>query len=171
MFDVGNKLWIYWLAMLRWQATQHGEWWPLDLTNIRCPGDRAYLLGHQSAWGTNLVPKKAHLGLFTDVFPSKVSHLFHTQTLSNWIVNLWWRLIIRPASEVLMRSYFSWMTSLQITPGYFRLQVLTCFAVFLSVARGIKLSYFFAFPRPPSSSSLLKERLKFDIQICASLSR
>lgn len=74
--------------------------------------------------------KKAHLGLCADVFPSKVSHLFHTQTLSNWIVNLWWRLIIRPASEVLMRSYFSRITSPQITAGNSRLWVLTCFGAF-----------------------------------------
>lgn len=102
-------------------------------------------------------PQKTHLGLFIDVFLSKVSHLFHTQTLSNWIVNLWWRLIIRPVSEVLMRSYFSWMTSPQITSGNSRLQVLTCFRVFLSVARGIKLSFFSGFLQLPLASSLFKE--------------
>lgn len=57
------------------------------------------------------------MGPFTDVFRLEVSHLFHTQTPSNWIVNLWWQLIIRPSSEVLMRSYFSWLTSPQITSG------------------------------------------------------
>lgn len=87
------------------------------------------------------LPKKVNLGLFTDVFPLKVSHLFHTQTLSNWIVNLWWRLIIRPSSEVLMRSYFSWMTSPQITPGDSGFRVWTCFfGAFLLLARGIKMS-------------------------------
>lgn len=143
MFDVKNKLWIYWLAMFRWQATQHGEWWPPDLTNIRGPGDIAHLFEHLSAQNH---PKKPIWVLFIDVFPSKVSHLFHTQTLSTWIVNLWWWLIIWPASEALMRSYFSWMTSPQITSGKSRLQVLTCFGVFLSVARRIKLSFFSCFP-------------------------
>lgn len=131
MFDVKNRLWNHWLAMFGWQAAQQAEWWPVDLTNIRCPGDIAHPLQHQSASGTKTgPPKKPNLGLFADVFPSKVSHLFHTQTLSNWIVNLWWRLIIRPASEVLMRSYFSGITSPQTTSGNSRLWVLTCFGAF-----------------------------------------
>lgn len=124
-----------------------------ELTWWETPRDPLSWRHYPSTWASislrlKACPQKAHLGLLTDVIPSKVSHLFHTQTFSNWIVNLWWRLIIRPASEVLMRSYFSWVTSLQITPGYFGLWVLTCFAVFLSVARRIKLSYF-SFPRLP----------------------
>lgn len=71
--------------------------------------------------------ERVDLGLFTDVFALKVSHLFHSQTVSNWIVNLWWRLIMRHSSEVLMRSYFSRMTSPQITAGDSGLWVWTCF--------------------------------------------
>lgn len=104
----------------RWQTTQHGERRPWDLMNTPI----YFSIHHPEA---EKMPKKVNLGLFTDVFPLKVSHLFHTQTLSNWIVNLWWRLIIRPSSEVLMRSYFSWMTSPQITSGDSGLWVWTCF--------------------------------------------
>ena len=138
--DVRNKLRLYWLAMFGWQVARPGEWCPVDLTNS--PRDVAHPLQHPSARGTKRAQKIVHLGLFIDVFPSKVSHLFHTQTPSNWIVNLWWRLIIWPASEVLMRSYFSWMTSPQITPGDSGLRVLTCFFFWahLLLAGGIKLS-------------------------------
>lgn len=117
------------------------EWWTLGChkhlpTWRHCPSTSASI----SPRPKNSPPKKAHLDLFIDVFPSKVSHLFHAQTLINWIVNLWWRLIIRPASEVLMRSYFSLVTSPHITSGNSRLRVLACLRVFLPVAREIQSS-------------------------------
>lgn len=159
MLDVKKELWIYWLAMFLWQATQHAEWclqiWQTPAVPETSP---IYFSINQPA--AQKASQKTHLGLFIDVFLSKVSHLFHTQTLSNWIVNLWWRLIIRPVSEVLMRSYFSWMTSPQITSGNSRLQVLTCFRVFLSVARGIKLSFFLWFPAAASGFKFVEETLK-----------
>lgn len=156
--DVRNKLRIYWLAMFGWQATRPGEWGPVDLTNI--PRDVAHPLQHPSARGTKRAQKNVHLGPFIDVFPSKVSHLFHTQTPSNWIVNLWWRLIIRPASEVLMRSYFSWMTSPQITPGDSGLRVLTCFfecVFFLQEELNCQL---YAFPGAASGFKFVRGTVK-----------
>lgn len=100
--------------------------------------------------------ERVDLGLFTDVFPLKVSHLFHSQTVSNWIVNLWWRLIMRLSSEVLMRSYFSRMTSPQITPGDSGLWVWTCFPEhFFSLREKLKC-HFCALPGPSLVTSLLK---------------
>ncbi len=58
-----------------------------------------------------------------------------------------------------MRSYFSWMTSPQITSGDSRLQVLTCFEVFLPVAKGIKLS-FLCFPGAASGFKFVEGMVK-----------
>lgn len=88
-------------------------------------------------------------------FALEVSHLFHTQTPSNWIVNLWWRLIIRPSSEVLMRSYFSWLTSPQITSGDSGFWVWISFRGSFRLAGGIKMSLW-CFAGPVSGSRLEK---------------
>lgn len=90
---------------------------------------------------SKISPKKyAVWVLLLMCFALEVSHLFHTQTPSNWIVNLWWRLIIRPSSEVLMRSYFSWLTSPQITSGDSSFWVWMRFRVSVRLAGGIKMS-------------------------------
>lgn len=99
--------------------------------------------------------KRSSLGPFTDVFRLEVSHLFHTQTPSNWIVNLWWRLIIRPSSEVLMRSYFSWLTSPQITSGDSSFWVWISFRASPPLAGGIKMSLW-CFAGPVSGFRLVK---------------
>lgn len=88
-------------------------------------------------------------------FALEVSHLFHTQTPSNWIVNLWWRLIIRPSSEVLMRSYFSWLTSPQITSGDSGFWVWISFRGSFRLAGGIKMSLW-CFAGPVRGSRLEK---------------
>lgn len=95
------------------------------------------------------------MGPYTDVFRLEVSHLFHTQTPSNWILNLWWRLIIRPSSEVLMKSYFSWLTSPQITSGDSGFWVWISFRASPPLAGGIKMSLWW-FAGPASGFRLVK---------------
>lgn len=110
-----------------WQATLHFEWWLQDLTNTHCPGDMAHPFQLQSAPGTKPAPKKVHSDLLTDVFFSQSWVICSSprHPLIGFQIFGWW-LIIWPASEVLMRSYFSWMTSPQITSGNTRLQLWTC---------------------------------------------
>lgn len=92
-------------------------------------------------WFQKLALQKCTVWVFLLMcFALEVSHLFHTQTPSNWIVNLWWRLIIRPSSEVLMRSYFSWLTSPQITSGDSGFWVWISFRGSFRLAGGIKMS-------------------------------
>lgn len=119
-----------------------------------------------------LAPQKCAVWVFLLMcFALEVSHLFHTQTPSNWIVNLWWRLIIRPSSEVLMSSYFSWLTSPQITSGDFSFLVWISFRGSFRFARWIKMSLW-CFAGPVSGSRLEKRRaniVKSQIQRTISL--
>lgn len=144
---------------------RHPAWeWTLVMKNISPPTKKALI---QYQWRHWIPPKKAHLCFFLDVFPLKVSNLFHSQTLSNWIVNLWWQLFIRPAPEMLMSNYFSLMTSPQITSGDSGPQVWTVVSV-LQLLEEIS-SHFDVFPGGPSPFQVCSTKDKTNkSQICFS---
>lgn len=70
---------------------------------------------HQSAGGTR--PARGTIRVSSLMSLPQRWIISSTPRRFNWIVNLWWSLIMWPVTEPLMRSYFSPMTSPPITSG------------------------------------------------------